>query len=113
MFNLDKPFARKCKGPKLYLKRQHVTIIESASRFLVVAVHAPAIDALVVSAHAPHSADKDGPIWWSNFSARIRYHLKGRQLILGIDANIDIIRTCEPHVRDIVSHHKAEPIYQL
>ena len=109
MFNLDVAFARKCKGPKMYLKRQHVTIIESAPRYLIVAIHAPSLDTIVVSAHAPHSADKDGPIWWSCLSERIRYHLKARQLIIGIDANIDIMRPCEPHVGDIVSDNKAEP----
>lgn len=95
------------------MKRQHVSINESAPRYLIVAVHAPALSALVVSAHALDSADKDGPVWWSYLSGRIWYYLKDRPLIASIDAIIDIMRSCEPHIGFIVSNNKAEPKYQL
>ena len=112
IINSEVPFARKLRGSKLYIKQQHITILESSPRLLIVSAHAAAINAVVISAHAPHSIDENGHIWWNFLSSKFRLHQKGRQIILGVDANIDLDVSLSPHVGDRITPKGKHPRYQ-
>lgn len=112
MISLDIPFARKLKGTKVFVKPHQVPILVSTPRLLIVSIQGTAIKVLVVSAHAPHQMDNDGPRWWAKLSTYVRHYLKNQQLVIGIDANIDNSESCDPHVGSLITNRKSAPKYQ-
>ena len=82
-------FAVDDDGKKCFVEREHVSIVSSDSRCIVVRVCNAAIDFYVRSAHAPFlQSTTDYNKWWDSFTRIIETHCRfGKPVVLGIDAN--------------------------
>eukprot|EP00435_Cladocopium_sp_Y103_P066312 s917_g28.t1 len=86
--NLKQPYGYIEKKP-LFLKPQHLQILEATPRTLIGRLSAPYLDAFLVAAHAPHSGKPEAErhAWWATFAAQLHEHCGTAPLYVMIDAN--------------------------
>jgi len=89
-------FAVDDEGNKCFVEREHVSIVCSDPRCILVRVCNAAMDFYISSAHAPFlQSTTDYKKWWDSFSKSIETHCRfGKPVVLGIDAN------CQMYVTD-------------
>ena len=75
-------------GHKTFIQHHNVTIIVAEPRLLIISVRIKHIKILIISAHAPHSANEDRKAWWLHFKSTILSLSKRfANMYIGIDAN--------------------------
>ena len=73
----------------IFFKKEHLTIVHSEPRQLIVKIHSPALKCVVMAGHAPHTgaAVEDCRNWWDDFRSKIPSRLSHWDRILLTDAN--------------------------
>ena len=92
-FDKVRPHARikKADGEAedIFFKKEHLTIVHSEPRQLIVKIHSPALKCVVMAGHAPHTgaAADDCRTWWEEFRSRVPNRLAHWDRIVLTDAN--------------------------
>ena len=82
------PFATDADGNKIFVEREHVSVLVSNPRCIVVRVCSKALDFYVSSAHAPYlGSTTDHKQWWELFKTNIKNTCRFSKPVLGIDCN--------------------------
>ena len=89
LLDRTRPYATR-DGVPIFWQRKHLFVVHADPRLLICRVHAPALQALFVVAHAPHSKipRPERQLWWDNLDSCISHALKPNDLLwLLVDAN--------------------------
>ena len=86
------PFATDIEGNKIFVEREHVTILYSDPRCIIVRVCSKALDFYVVSAHAPFlQSTTNHKKWWEFFKSQVKTSCRfNKPVLIGIDIDCQI-----------------------
>lgn len=86
------PFATDADGNNIFIEREHVSIVFSDPRGIIVRVCSKALDFYISSAHAPFlQSTTDHKKWWEGFKNQIKNHCRfNKPVLIGIDINCQI-----------------------
>ena len=86
------PFATDADGNKIFVEREHISILVSDPRCIIVRVCNKHLDFYISSAHAPFlQSTTDHKKWWEVFKTQIKSHCRfNKPVILGMDVNCQI-----------------------
>lgn len=95
------PFAWR-NQQSLYINRQCVQVLLSEAELLLVEVMIGTLPLLCCVGHAPHKgyASSDISDWWLTLRTHLQKFLRGRYLILFLDANASVAH-CDPYTGDV------------
>ena len=74
------------------VQEKNIKVIKADEELLVLRVHDPALKAIVISGHAPHTGRPSDEIktWWSSLQTLIKQKAANWPVIFGIDANAKV-----------------------
>ena len=104
------PFAT-LRGKAVRLTESDLAVVYSTPRAIMVRSSSPGLQALIVSAHAPHHGHTTAELkqWWSETKAAIKQHAGDLPVLMAVDANADIALHdaggkqyhAVPHIREL------------
>ena len=86
------PFAIDPDGNKVYVEREHVSVLYGDPRCIIVRICSKALVFYISSAHAPFlQSTTDHKKWWEFFKSQVKNTCRfSKPMLLGIDINSQI-----------------------